>query len=667
MRVLVMHNRYRQYGGEDRVVAAEVAMLRAQGVDVVLHETDNSTGLVQLARHSAWSDESFQDVEKLCRKVRPDIAHVHNFWATLTPSVHAACHAAGVPTVQTLHNYRLFCVNAVLLRNGTICTDCLGKTPWRGIVRRCYNRSAIASAAVANMVIRNRRHNTWDHVDAFIAPSEHARSIFVSGGIPGGRLHVKPNFTPDPGAPTCAPSSSRVIVYAGRLSPEKGLRTLLSAWVRAGVAGAAEMWIIGDGPEAAYLRSFLPAAGLVFKGAKDAAAVMTAMQNARAVVVPSLCFETFGNSVVEAYSCGRPVIASDIGALGDLVEDGGTGLKFAAGDEAGLGRCLARIVNEPDLADRMGANARAEYLHRFTAERNFAMLMGVYEKVLGLSVGMSARATAKEPSADRAVCPTKHPIVGVGMSATSYHQVAALCRDWIESNDPSALSIAVLSVHPIMTAAFDTHYRAVLNSADVATPDGMPLVWALRSIGVRRQQRVYGPDLMLALCEQASKRGHRIFLYGGRDEVLDVLQQNLRARFPEIQIVDAFAPPFRPLTPEEDRAVVERIRDSGADIVFVGIGSPKQERWMADHRDNLPGVVMLSVGAAFDFHAGRVRQAPAWMRRSGLEWFFRLLMEPRRLWKRYILTQLFLPMWMLELIGIRLIKPVPDLSKAHPR
>lgn len=253
--------------------------------------------------------------------------------------------------------------------------------------------------------------------------------------------------------------------------------------------------------------------------------------------------------------------------------------------------------------------------------------------------------------------PCKHPIVGVGMSPTSYGEVAELCQDWIERDDRATHCIAVLSVHPIMTAAFDPDYRAVLNNADVATPDGMPLVWALRSFGMRRQQRVYGPDLMLALCEQASKRGHRIFLYGGRDEVLDVLQQNLTARFPGLRIAGAYAPPFRPLTAEEDAAVVERIRTSDADIVFVGIGSPKQERWMMDHRDKLPGVVMLSVGAAFDFHAGRVRQAPGWMRRSGLEWFFRLLMEPRRLWKRYILTQLFLPMWMLELMGIRLIKP----------
>ena len=475
-----------------------------------LNETDNQAGMIQLARNSAWSNSSFDTVEELCREVKPDVAHVHNFWANLTPSVHAACHAAGVPTVQSLHNYRLFCVNALLLRNGSICTDCLGKTPWRGIVRRCYNGSAIASAVVANMAVENRKRDTWNGVDAFITPSEHARSIFAANGIPAGRLHVKPNFTPDPGAPASKPSSSRVFVYAGRLAPEKGLRNLVAAWARAKVAAEAELWIVGDGPEAEYLRAFQPSDGLVFKGRMEAADVINAMRNARAIVMPSLCFETFGNSVVEAYACGRPVIGSDIGAQGDLVDDGRTGLKFAAGDEAALAQCLERMVKDPDLADRMGANARAEYLDRFTAERNFEMLMDVYKKV-----------AAPE------VCPTKHPIVGVGMSATSYGQVASLCRDWIASKDGKTRAIAVLSVHPVMTAAFDPDYRAVLNSADIATPDGMPLVWALRSFGVKKQPRVYGPDLMLALCEQAAKLGHRIFLYGGRDEILDILKRNL--------------------------------------------------------------------------------------------------------------------------------------------
>ena len=252
--------------------------------------------------------------------------------------------------------------------------------------------------------------------------------------------------------------------------------------------------------------------------------------------------------------------------------------------------------------------------------------------------------------------PLKHTLIGVGVSPTRYQEVLSLCRYWIQNPAKRGRSIAFLTVHSVMTAVFDPSYRVVLNGMDVSATDGVPLVWALRSFGFRKQERVYGPDLMLALCEQAAKLAHPIFLYGGREEVLDVLQRNLTKRFPGLDIVDAYAPPFRPLTTEEDRDCVQRILDSGAKLVFVGIGTPKQDRWMSDHTGKLPGLVMLGVGAAFDFHAGRVRQAPAWMQRRGLEWCFRLLMEPRRLWKRYLLNPLFLVMWGLERAGIPLIK-----------
>jgi len=252
--------------------------------------------------------------------------------------------------------------------------------------------------------------------------------------------------------------------------------------------------------------------------------------------------------------------------------------------------------------------------------------------------------------------PSKHMLMGVGVSPTRYQEILSLCRYWIQNPATHGRSIAFLTVHSVMTAVFDPSYRAILNSVDISATDGVPLVWALRSFGFLKQERVYGPDLMLALCEQAARLGHQIFLYGGREEMLEVLQRNLTKRFTGLNIVDAYAPPFRPLTPEEDRACIGRIVDSGAKLVFVGIGTPKQDRWMCEHAAKLPGTIMLGVGAAFDWHAGRVRQAPAWMQRRGLEWFFRLLMEPRRLWKRYMLNPLFLVMWGLERAGIPLIK-----------
>lgn len=252
--------------------------------------------------------------------------------------------------------------------------------------------------------------------------------------------------------------------------------------------------------------------------------------------------------------------------------------------------------------------------------------------------------------------PVKKTILGVNISATSYGEVLRTCRRWVgehrQSQAPRARYVTVTSVHGIMEAQQDTAFRDMINAADVATPDGMPVVWALRS-WAKGQNRVYGPNLMLALCGQATRLGHRMFLYGASEQALAALQSNLRKKFPGIQIVGAISPPFRALTPEEDRQIVGQIQASGADIVFVGLSTPKQERWMSAHRESLPGVVMFGVGAAFDFHAGKVKQAPLWMQRSGLEWFFRLTTEPKRLWKRYLLvTPKFIPLWAMQRAGI---------------
>jgi N-acetylglucosaminyldiphosphoundecaprenol N-acetyl-beta-D-mannosaminyltransferase len=187
----------------------------------------------------------------------------------------------------------------------------------------------------------------------------------------------------------------------------------------------------------------------------------------------------------------------------------------------------------------------------------------------------------------------------------------------------------------------------------MCTPDGMPLVWALRSFGEKDQQRVYGPTLMLHLLERAEASEHKVFLYGGREDTLQTLCDNLRKRFPKLIISGQYSPPFRPLTETEERNVRQMIADADPDLLFVGISTPKQERWMAEHRDCFPGVIMLGVGAAFDFHAGRVSQAPPWMQARGLEWLYRLVSEPGRLWKRYLLvTPLFLPFWALQKVSL---------------
>ena len=250
--------------------------------------------------------------------------------------------------------------------------------------------------------------------------------------------------------------------------------------------------------------------------------------------------------------------------------------------------------------------------------------------------------------------PRKYNVVGVGISATSYPEVTDVCAAWIAdgARADAAKYVCVTSVHGIISARQESWVKEVLNAADIATPDGMPVVWALRSFGASDQQRVYGPTLMLRLCRMAAEKGHGIYLYGATETVLAQLTANLEQWFPGLRVVGTYAPPFRPLTEKEDQQVKSDILQSGAKLVFIGISTPKQDKWMFDHRLDFPGLVMIGVGAAFDFHAGKVKQSPAWMQRAGLEWLFRLLAEPRRLWKRYVLiTPRFLPLWAWQWIG----------------
>lgn len=242
-------------------------------------------------------------------------------------------------------------------------------------------------------------------------------------------------------------------------------------------------------------------------------------------------------------------------------------------------------------------------------------------------------------------------ILGMRVDPISYEEATGKVLAWAEAGESRYVCVA--NVHMVMEAHDDPDFCALVNAADLVTPDGMPLVWMLRKLGHLYQERVYGPELTSRVCAEAARRGVPVGFYGGYPEALEALVRNLRASFPGLRVVYAYSPPFRPLTPEEDERVTEEINASGTRILFVGLGCPKQERWMAEHKGRVRAV-MLGVGAAFDFHAGRVRQAPAWMQKIGLEWLFRLSQEPKRLWRRYLRhNPRFLLLAFLELAGIR--------------
>jgi N-acetylglucosaminyldiphosphoundecaprenol N-acetyl-beta-D-mannosaminyltransferase len=237
--------------------------------------------------------------------------------------------------------------------------------------------------------------------------------------------------------------------------------------------------------------------------------------------------------------------------------------------------------------------------------------------------------------AEAAVPPASVEVLGVPLALTDYERTI----EWMDATIATGQRgyVCVAAVHTVMACQEDPELRAAVLGSDLTVPDGQPLVWAMNALGHDLSSRVYGPDLMARYCERAALTGARMFLYGGRNQgALVQLALNLRTRYPGLNIVGGYAPPFRALTGEEEGFVLDEINRSQADVVWVGIGVPKQEKWMAAMRDRLRAPVLVGVGAAFDFHAGLVPQAPRWMQSMGLEWAYRLLQEPGRLWRRYL-------------------------------
>ena len=377
LRVLVAHNAYRLPGGEDAVVAAEIDLLRRNGHTVIELRRDNAEidamGSVALAAQTVWSNATHARARALIQSMRPDVAHIHNTLPLLSPSLHWACSSEGLPVVQTLHNFRLACPQGMFLRDGVACEDCLGRMPWPAVVHRCYRDSLPQTAMLASTLVLHRGLGTWRRkVDRFIALSEFSRSKFIAAGLDPKRIAVKPNFVDD--------HETREVVrggflYVGRLSPEKGLPVLAQATSRGGVES---IRVAGSGPDSSM--EGLP--GVQLLGLLGQAALAKEMDGARALVVPSICYETFGRVVVEAYARGLPVIASRIGSLAELVDHGVTGLLFAPGDADELLCAMRWAGAHPAAMSDMGRAARRRYEERYTAAINHRQLLDIYRSVI---------------------------------------------------------------------------------------------------------------------------------------------------------------------------------------------------------------------------------------------------------------------------------------------
>ena len=385
MKILLVHNEYQQPGGEDAVFGLEQRLLSRFGHQVVTyrrsnHEIDRYSTVrrLLLVRQMTWASDTQRDIAGLLRRERPDVVHVHNTFTQISPSIYAECSKAGIPVVQTLHNFRLLCPGATFYRAGGICHECVTHGLHRSVLHGCYRDSRLASAAVAGMLATHRGLSTWNrNISSYIALTEFARQQFINGGLPPEKICVKPNFVdPDPGRGT---QSGGYAIFVGRLSPEKGLQTLLEAWFRLG--NSIQLRIVGDGPLRSQLTEFAEQEGLSsvrFMGRLDREETQETIMRARFLILPSVCYENFPMTIVEAFAAGTPVVCSRLGAMQEIVTHQHTGLLFEPGSSEDLADRVAWGWAHAARMRTMGRAARREFELRYTAETNHDFLMDIY-------------------------------------------------------------------------------------------------------------------------------------------------------------------------------------------------------------------------------------------------------------------------------------------------
>lgn len=381
------HNAYQQRGGEESVFRNEVDLLRRAGHEVLEYSDDNLRASrmngIALGIQTIWNDSSRKALRTLLMAFQPDVVHFQNIFPLLSPAVYLACHEFGAPVVQTLHNYRLLCPGGMFMREGHVCEDCLTKhVKWPGVLHGCYRDSRLATTAVTAMLAVHHLLGTWEQkVARYIALSEFSRAKFVEGGLPAEKIVVKPNFvSTDPGV---RDGAGEFALFVGRLSSEKGVECLLEAWAKGN--RRIPLRIVGDGPLRPGLERQKLALGLdniSFNGTLERTLVLKAIKQARFIVFPSECYENFPLVIGEAYACGVPVIASRLGVMAQIVQDGVTGLHFEVGSAEDLAAKVEWAWTHPAEMEEMGRAARTEYEAKYTPERNYTILMEIYERAI---------------------------------------------------------------------------------------------------------------------------------------------------------------------------------------------------------------------------------------------------------------------------------------------
>jgi exopolysaccharide biosynthesis WecB/TagA/CpsF family protein len=563
--------------------------------------------------YQMWLRVAHKEAIKLHRKVGFDVVHHVSygtvsapppFWRLPVPFVWGPVGGAQhVPS--SFHRYFGHLSTREILRSIRVAT-----LPLSLSLHRAARSSALVLAT---------NHETANFLSR--AGGRNVR-LFLDSGIPSSFISGRSVPTPR--------DRPFTLLWVGRMERRKALTLALEAFAQNQDLNA-NLLIAGDGEMRTqweqYARRLHPANKVEFLGHVPWNEMARLYERADAFVFTSLR-DSFGTQVLEAMGHGLPILTLDHQGVGTFVpQDAGIKVPVTFPEQtlAGLAEGIRRLALFHEERRKMGEAALA-FAKTQTWERRAACMSKLYEEVLSGPIHREVKS--------RFISPTFN-VLGVRTHAVQIGLVIDRMQEWIRERN-GGHSIAATSMHGIVEAQHDPSFKEVLNETDLVVPDGMPLVWLGRREGHLLRRRVYGPDLLLAFCAESAGRNCRHFFYGGEPGVAERLAESLKTRFPGLNVVGTCSPPFRPLTAQEDAEIVGTIGRASPDVLWVGLGAPKQERWMHEHKDRLRVPVLVGVGAAFDLLSGKRKQAPCWVREHGFEWFFRLLQEPRRLWRRYL-------------------------------
>lgn len=476
------------------------------------------------------------------------------------------------------------------------------------------------------------------NVTVYACLTQFQKNRLIMEGFPAERIRVIPNMIPT--VPTEI-SEGKYIGFAGRLNHEKGIKTLIEC---AKQTPEIPYKAAGSGSNLSELAAEVPA-NFQFLGQLRPEQMKDFYRNCRFLVLPSEWFEGLPMVLLEAMAHGKPLIASQLGGIPEIVEEGKTGLLFEPGKSKKLAEKIKALWENPDACRSMGQAGRQKARKEYSYQRHYERLSQVYEEAISLGSG-GIRIRAKENTNKRKIIQSiteenwahssksisPNAILGVRFNLTNADQAVQMVLQWRQQGRKEMVMFA--PPHSVLIARRDQRMRAALAKAALVLPDGAGIILAAKILGYNHLGRVTGPNFMLELCDKGRQADLKHYFYGGAPGVAKKLIDVLSNKYPGLHVAGHFCPPFRELTASEDKQVIQTINHAQPDVLWIGLGAPKQEKWMLDHFETIQATAMLGVGAAFDFHSGQVKWAPPLVRSLGLEWAWRLGHQPRRMVKR---------------------------------